>query len=139
VNPPIIFDSFALLCFFHKEPGWEKVKTLLSDLSRTGEKALLSRINWGEFYYILQRRVGRDKTEEALSLLDQLSIDIISVDDPLVREAAEIKAEHPIAYADAFCAALAQRHQGRILTGDPEFKTIEKVVDVQWLTARKEV
>ena len=139
MNPPIILDSFALLCFFHKEPGWEKVKTLLSDLSRTGEQALLSRINWGEFYYILQRRVGRDKTEEALSLLDQLPIDIISVDDPLVREAAEIKAEHPIAYADAFCAALAQRHQGRILTGDPEFKAIEKVVDVQWLMPRKEV
>jgi len=137
MNPPIIFDSFALLCFFHKEPGWEKAKTLLSDLSRRGEKALLSRINWGEFYYILQRRVGRDKTQEALSLLDQLPIDIVSVDDPLVREAAEIKAEHPIAYADAFCVALAQRHKGRILTGDPEFKAVEKLVAVQWLTARK--
>ena len=136
MSPPIILDSFALLCFFHKEPGWEKVKTLLSHLSRTGEKALLSRIKWGEFYYILQRRVGRDKTEEALSLLDQLPIDIISVDDPLVREAAEIKAEHSIAYADAFCAALAQRHKGRILTGDPEFKAVEKLVAVQWLKAR---
>jgi len=139
MNPPIILDSFALLCFFHKEPGWEKVKTLLSDLSRTGEQALLSRINWGEFYYILQRRVGRDKTEEALSLLDQLPIDILPVDDLLVREAAEIKAGHPIAYADAFCAALAHRHKGQILTGDPEFKAIEKLVSIQWLSARKQV
>ena len=136
MNPPIILDSFALLCFFHKEPGWEKVKALLGAHSRQGEKALLSRINWGEFYYILQRRVGRDKTQEALSLLDQLPIDIISVDDPLVREAAEIKAGHPIAYAGAFCAALAQRHKGRILTGDPEFKTVEKLVSVQWLKGR---
>jgi predicted nucleic acid-binding protein len=139
MNPPIILDSFALLCFFHKEPGWEKVKSLLGDLSRIGEKALLSRINWGEFYYILHRRVGRDKTEEALSLLDQLPIDILPVDDLLVREAAEIKARHPIAYADAFCAALAQRHRGRILTGDPEFKVVEKMVDVHWLTSRKQI
>jgi predicted nucleic acid-binding protein len=58
------------------------------------------------------------------------------VDDPLVRDAAEIKAERAIAYADAFCVALAQRHKGRILTGDPEFETIEKVVAVQWLKAR---
>jgi predicted nucleic acid-binding protein len=58
------------------------------------------------------------------------------VDDPLVREAAEIKADHPIAYADAFCAALARRHKGRILTGDPEFKAVEKLVAVQWLKAR---
>jgi ribonuclease VapC len=139
MNPPIILDSFALLCFFHKEPGWEKVKSLLGDLSRIGEKALLSRINWGEFYYILHRRVGRDKTEEALSLLDQLPIDILPVDDLLVREAAEIKARHPIAYADAFCTALAQRHRGRILTGDPEFKVVEKLVDVHWLTSRKQI
>lgn len=139
MNPPIILDSFALLCFFHKEPGWEKVKSLLGDLSRIGEKALLSRINWGEFYYILHRRVGRDKTEEALSLLDQLPIDILPVDDLLVREAAEIKARHPIAYADAFCAALAQRHRGRILTGDPEFKVVEKLIDVHWLMSRKQI
>ena len=139
MKPPIILDSFALLCFFHKEPGWEKVKSLLGDLSRIGEKALLSRINWGEFYYILHRRVGRDKTEEALSLLDQLPIDILPVDDLLVREAAEIKARHPIAYADAFCAALAQRHRGRILTGDPEFKVVEKLVDVHWLMSRKQI
>jgi predicted nucleic acid-binding protein len=97
---------------------------------------LLAERRWGEFYYILQRRVGRDKTQEALSLLDQLPIAIFPVDDPLVREAAEIKAEHPIAYADAFCAALAQRHKGRVLTGDLEFKAVDKLVAVQWLKAR---
>ena len=137
MNPPIILDSFALLCFFHKEPGWEKVKSLLGDLSRKGEKAILSRINWGEFYYILHRRVGREKTLEALALLDQLPINILPVDDLLVREAAEIKAEYPIAYADAFCAALAQRHQGEVLTGDPEFKALEKKVVIRWLKSSR--
>jgi predicted nucleic acid-binding protein len=133
VNPPLIIDSFALLNFFHKEAGWEKVKALLSDLAQKGEKAFLSRINWGEFYYILHRRAGRDKTLEALTLLDQLPITVLAVDDPLVREAAEIKAEYPIAYADAFCTALAQRMRGRILTGDPEFKVVERLVPVEWL------
>ena len=107
----------------------------MGDLSRKGEKAILSRINWGEFYYILQRRVGREKTLEALALLDQLPVNILPVDDLLVREAAEIKAGYPIDYADAFCAALAQRHQGEVLTGDPEFKAIEKLIAVQWLKA----
>lgn len=133
MNPPLILDSFALLNFFHKEAGWEKVKALLSDHSQNGEKAFLSRINWGEFYYILHRRVGRGKTLEALALLDQLPITVLAVDDSLVREAAEIKAEYPIAYADAFCTALAQRMNGRILTGDPEFKAVEHLVAVEWL------
>jgi uncharacterized protein len=137
VRPPIILDSFVLLSFFHKEPGWEQIKSLLSDLSQEGEKALLSRINWGEFYYILHRRVGREKTQEALALLEQLPVDILSVDDRLVREAAEIKAQYPIAYADAFCAALAQRMNGRILTGDPEFKEVERLVPIEWLKTQK--
>ena len=134
---PVVLDSFALISFFHQEPGWEAVRTVFQDLTTAGEKAVLSRINWGEFYYIVQRRVGRAKTLEALALIDQLPITILSVDDLLISEAAEIKSDYPIAYADAFCVATAKRLNGRILTSDPEFKAIEKLVPVQWLTRRK--
>jgi uncharacterized protein len=75
----------------------------------------------------------RGKTLEALSLIDQLPIKILSVDDLLVSESAEIKSAYPIAYADAFCVATAKRLSGRILTSDPEFKAVEKLVSVQWL------
>ena len=134
---PVVLDSFALISFFHQEPGWEAVRTVFQDLTAAGEKAVLSRINWGEFYYIVQRRVGRAKTLEALALIDQLPITLLSVDDLLISEAAEIKSEYPIAYADAFCVATAKRLNGRILTSDPEFKAIENLVPVQWLTRRK--
>lgn len=130
----IVLDSFALISFFHKEPGWEKVRSTLQALSASGGKALLCRMNWGEFYYIVKRRVGRRKTEEALALLEQLPIEIISVDDDLVRETAEIKAESPLAYADAFCIATARRANGQIFTNDPEFKSVEHLVSVIWLT-----
>jgi predicted nucleic acid-binding protein len=134
---PVVLDSFALVSFFHQEPGWEAVRSVFKELTATGGKASLSRINWGEFYYIVQRRVGRTKTLEALSLVDQLPIKILPVDDLLVSEAAEIKSEYPIAYADAFCVATAKRLNGRILTSDPEFKAVEKLVPVQWITGLK--
>jgi uncharacterized protein len=84
----------------------------------------------GEFYYIVKRRVGREKTLEALALIDQLPINILSVDDLLISEAAEIKSDYPIAYADAFCMATAKRLNGRNLTSNPEFKTVEKLVPI---------
>lgn len=37
-----------------------------------------------------------------------------------VIEAARIKAEHPLAYADAFAAATAIAHDAVLWTGDPE-------------------
>ena len=55
------------------------------------------------------------------------------MDDQLVREAAEIKAEYPVAYADAFCVALAKRVQGCVVTGDPEFKSVESLIAIEWL------
>lgn len=137
MEQPVILDSFALISFFHQEPGWETVRSIFKDLAKKGEKALLSRINWGEFYYIVKRRAGQAKTLEALALIEQLPIDILSVDDLLISEAAEIKSEYPIAYADAFCVATAKRLNGRIVTSDPEFKVVEKLISVQWLTGRK--
>ena len=134
MNDRIVLDSFALVCFFHKEPGWDKVKEVFYALSSSDQKALLSAINWGEFYYIVRRRVGRNKAEEALALLEQLPIAILPVDNALVKEAAGIKADYPVSYADSFCIALAQRSNCQILTNDPEFKSVQHLIAVTWLT-----
>lgn len=133
MESPLVLDSFALVSLFHRETGWERVRDHMHHLSSTGEKAHLCRINWGEFYYILKRRVGKKKAEEALLLLQQLPIAFLSADDALVKEAAEIKADYPVSYADAFCIATALRLKGRILTSDPEFQSVERLVKIVWL------
>jgi ribonuclease VapC len=91
-------------------------------------------INWGEFFYIVKRRVGPAKTVEALRLLEQLPIELFPVDQPLVRAAAEIKSEHALSYADAFCVATAQRLDATVLTNDPEFESVEPLIKIRWLT-----
>ena len=134
MNEVIVLDSFALVTLFHKEQGWKKVQQTLYDLSSSEEKALLSLINWGEFYYIVKRRVGKAKAEEALVLLEQLPVRLVPVDDKLVKEAAEIKSDFPVSYADAFCIAVAQRSKGQILTSAPEFTSVQHLVSIVWLT-----
>ena len=74
-----------------------------------------------------------------MALIEQLPINLLSVDDQLISEAAEIKSDYPISYADAFCVATAKRLNGHILTSDPEFKVVEKLVPIQWLTGRKNI
>ena len=137
MKQPVVLDSFALISLFQQEPGWKVVRSIFKELTAEGGKAALSRINWGEFYYIVKRRVGREKTLEALALIEQLPIDILPVDNLLISEAAEIKSEYPIAYADAFCVATAKRLNGLILTSDPEFKAVEKLVSVQWIRVKR--
>ncbi len=134
MNGTIVLDSFALVSFFHKEPGWEKMRKAFYELSSSGQKALLSLINWGEFYYIIKRRVGKRKAEEALVLLEQLPVSVLPVNEKLVKEVAEIKSEYAVSYADAFCIATAQRSNARIFTNDPEFELVKDLVTVIWLT-----
>jgi predicted nucleic acid-binding protein len=38
-----------------------------------------------------------------------------------------------LAYADCFAAALAKIKKAELYTGDPEFKAVEKEVEVIWL------
>jgi predicted nucleic acid-binding protein len=56
------------------------------------------------------------------------------IDQPLVRAAAEIKSEHTLSYADAFCVATAQRLDAVVLTDDPEFESVESLIKIRWLT-----
>jgi predicted nucleic acid-binding protein len=54
------------------------------------------------------------------SLLDSFAVLAWIQDEEGWLEAAEIKAQYPIAYADAFIVATALREEARIITGDPD-------------------
>ena len=133
MSKKLVLDSFALVSLFHKEPGWEKVRAALYEQQRAGTTAYLNWINWGEFFYIVKRKVGAERATESLQILEQLPIELVPVDLPLVREAAEIKSAYAVSYADAFCIATARRLSGTVLTSDPEFHAVEHLITVRWL------
>ena len=47
--------------------------------------------------------------------------------------AADFKNRFRMSLADAFAAALAKEKQAELVTGDPEFKLLEKELQVMWL------
>lgn len=134
MSEKLVLDSFALVSLFHREPGWQVVQKALYDQDRSRSHAILNWINWGEFYYIVKRRVGAAKTTDALRLLEQLPIELFPVDQPLVRAAAEIKSAHALSYADAFCIATAQRLDATVLTNDSEFEAVKNLIKIRWIT-----
>ncbi len=133
MSKKLVLDSFALVSLFHKEPGWEKVRAALYEQQRAGTTAYLNWVNWGEFFYIVKRKVGAERATESLQILEQLPIELVPVDLPLVREAAELKSAYAVSYADAFCIATARRLSGTVLTSDPEFHAVEHLITVRWL------
>ena len=130
---PRVLDSFALLAYLGREPGFETVRTLLRSAEGSDRPAMMNEINVGEAYYRTARGRSTAKAEALLGILETLPIRIVGNSFSQVLDAARLKSQFPIAYADAFALATAIREQAVLVTGDPEFRAIGDLVEIQWL------
>lgn len=130
-----VLDSWALIAFFEDEPAAAEVEKLLQQAADEKHKLLMSAVNWGEVYYNTMREVSQTAAEQIAQQIAALPIEVIGVNDDLalVRQAAIFKAMHKLSYADCFAAALAKQKNAELVTGDPEFKAVEKEIKIQWL------
>ncbi len=130
-----VLDSWALLAFFEDEPAADAVEEILHRASLGKDRLYLSVMNWAEVYYSTMREVSEDAAESRAAEIRNLPIDIVGVADDLklARLAAQLKAGHKLSLADAFAAALAKDKKAELVTGDPEFKALEKDVKITWL------
>ncbi len=129
-----LLDSFALLTYLNKEPDFEKVKYTLAKAQEAGNSVLMNEINVGETYYILFRKRGVEKADYFLdTVLAGLPIVTVPNNFEHVIDATRIKAEYPLSFSDCFAVATARRESAIVLTGDPEFKKVEHLVEIEWL------
>ena len=131
-----VLDSWALVAFFEDEASASTVEELLYKAARERHRLYLSVVNWGEIYYSTLRQVSQAEAEARALEIASLPIDIVGVADDLklARQAAIFKATYRISYADAFAAALAKEKKAELVTGDPEFKALEREIRIAWLT-----
>lgn len=128
-----VLDSYAILALLKEERGAERVAAILQEVLRGNAQVSMSLINLGEVTYIVERRWNLEKARDVLAYLDSAGIEFFQVTRERVLAAAHLKARHPIAYADAFAAALAQEQSATLVTGDPEFRTLAERLTIEWL------
>lgn len=121
------------MAVFHDEPAARQLHQTLTQASRKKLVLLLSEINFGECLYISEREASHEHAVAVADQIEQLPIRIVPADRKLVVDAAHLKANFRISFADAFAAALAIRHDAPIVTGDPEFLALEKLLKIEWL------
>ncbi|MDD5206288.1 MAG: type II toxin-antitoxin system VapC family toxin [Desulfobacterales bacterium] len=129
----ILFDSHAILKWTQREQGYKKVKSLMLACREGTVAGYMNYLNLGEVYYKSIRVAGAEKSKAFLENFLRLPVQLVLPEADLIWKAAEIKAAHPISYADCIAAATALKHDAAILTGDPEFKKLGPLVSVQWL------
>jgi len=139
-NARFCLDAFAWLAWLQDEPGAAAVQRCLDKAEHGDAECVTSIINVGETYYRLVRVERREQAESLwrMALRGTLPVSVKEATRRRVRRAAELKASHAIAYADAFAVATALEFRATLLTGDPEIKPLEgeQDLEVQWLPQR---
>ena len=126
-----IFDSFALLAYLKMESNYEKVKNILTSHDTV---IFMNDINLGETFYILARERGMEKAEYFINhILPNLPITHVANTFQDVLEAAKIKATYSLSFADCFATATAIKEKACIVTGDPEFKKVQNIINIEWI------
>jgi predicted nucleic acid-binding protein len=111
----VVLDSWAILRYL-EDAG--PTASMVADLLEH-ERPIVSWINLGEVFYVVRRVQGEDAASQTVRDLRQVIVPEVPAPARVI-EAARIKAEHPMAHADAFAAATAVAHRAVLWTGDPE-------------------
>ncbi len=130
----------------------EKVRNVISQAEKSNDSVLMNEVNVGEVYCILFRKRGSEAAEYFINTI-LVSLSILTVSNSLddIINAARIKAQYPISYADCIAADTARKYNAVVLTGDPEFKAnlfillhnlahrFGKILKVLQVTARDDI
>ena len=132
-----VFDSYALIVYLENESFSDRIQHVLTQAKNRNALLYIHAIHIGEVYYITLREQGKSLADLAYARIKALPIKMIDrIDEELLLTAAGLKAKYPISYADSFAAALAMIKNCPLLTGDPEFTSLEKqgIISIEWLT-----
>ena len=133
-----VLDANALIGFFEgRQPAAERVRKLLAEADRNSVPLWMSAVNWGEVFYNEWRRYGESKARDAETNLRCLPVLVVPVDLERATRAAALKQKHNLGYADAFAAELALERAAWLVTADPEFSKLGKVLSVYSLPSHE--
>lgn len=128
-----VLDSHALLALLRDEPGAEAVATILEKAGQRDRPVHMTEVNYAEVQHTIRRKYGDAAWATIAGELRAAPIEFHPADRRLADTAADFKARFKISLADAFAAALAKEKKAELVTGDPEFKVLEKEIKILWL------
>jgi predicted nucleic acid-binding protein len=130
-NRRYVLDANALVGLFEDRKGAAtRVERLLEQALREDRPLLISAVNWGEVLYVTWRRHGEGATRETEARMLEMPVAVIAADRDRASRAAALKQRHNLGYADAFAAELTIERGASLVTADPEFSKVGKMLSV---------
>jgi predicted nucleic acid-binding protein len=131
-----VLDANAVIRYFGvgDGQGGEKVRGLFEQAERNQAHLSMSVINLGEVLYVLLKHIGEQRAFAYIQAL-QHAVTLIDADTNKTIEAATLKHQYKLGYADSFAAALALSLKATLVSADPSFEKIGK--SLKWMKLPK--
>ena len=129
-------DTFSLISYLHNEKGADRVQELLSDAKAKKIQLFMHKINIGELYYTIYREEGESEADLIYGRIKEFPIQFTDdLSEGFLLCAARLKGTYKMSYADSFAAALSIQKDLILVTGDPDFRALErdKRIKILWL------
>jgi len=128
-----VLDTWAVIAYLEDEPSAQKIADLIATAHEESIPVYMTVVNVGEVWYTIAREVSEDDANGSVKELRDLRIQFVDADWDLTQEAARFKSQNKMSYADCYAAALTKSKKADLVTGDGEFKAVEKAVNIQWV------
>jgi predicted nucleic acid-binding protein len=131
-----VLDANAVIRYFKvgNASGGEKVQDLFLQAQRNQARLSMSVINMGEVLYILIKNIGEQRALHYIQVL-QHGVTIVEADISQTIQAATLKHQYKLGYADSFAATLALASRATLVSADPSFESIGK--SLKWMRLPK--
>jgi predicted nucleic acid-binding protein len=128
-----VLDSYALISYLEREEGYGEVAKIFDDCVAKDREVFVCVVNWGEVIYHALRAGGEKTASLAEDAMRALPMQVVEANKELTYQAARLKASKKMSYADCFAAGLAMKKRCELVSGDKEFKQVEKEVKIRWI------
>ena len=128
-----VLNTWAVIAYLEDEPAAQQIADLIATAHEESIPVYMTVVNVGEVWYTIAREVSEDDATGSVKELRDLRIQFVDADWDLTQEAARFKSQNKMSYADCYAAALAKSKKADLVTGDGEFKAVEKAVNIQWV------
>jgi ribonuclease VapC len=128
-----VLDSYALIAYLEREEGYTEVAKIFDECIAKDREVFVCVVNWGEVIYHALRTGGEKTATLAEDAMRALPMQIVEANKELTLQAARLKAYNKMSYADCFAAALAMKKKSELVTGDKDFKQMEKELRICWI------
>ena len=128
-----VLDSWPIVEWIKsRQPATDVDATHLAESEAGTARLFMRAMNVGEVYHCLRKQHSEKLAEWWRELSRTLPATIEAPTADEIWDAALLKTQYPIAYADAFAAALARKRRCPLVTGDPELRSIAGL-ELDWI------